>query len=386
MKLVNAILMFVLMSNSFAQMNEYDNTDFDEEVRRMNRFGFNIYNELNQTDDNLILSPFSLSVVFSMLENGTDGVTSNEVQSVVNLNEDRDERNEHYRAMFNYLKEDTIENGVFNWVVKVFLDDEIKRSDGDYSQTLQEYYYSELEDLDFAIERKVNNRVQSWMNESLYQEMQNNWEETNRYKDVKMDLAAVTYLEGDWLYAFDGVKVDSFATPTGDTITKDFIYAESYPVVVKVNPEFPGDTIFEIPFKGSLSFEWMKLGDSTEVDESFSYDDYFGFKAIEKAFWYKLQLPVFQLDKITRLKKPLTNMGMNTAFSSDAGFGEVAIGLQMRDAWHESYLNFSQKGKNKGFKSEYLSGELILNHSFRFFVRGRRSDILLFVGEYTGIK
>ena len=154
-----------------------------------------------------------------------------------------------------------------------------------------------------------------------------------------------------------------------------------------MNPDFPGDSIFEIPLKGSLSFEILKLdNDTLEINDKMTYDDYKNFEALEKAFRYDIQLPVLEMDKIIKLKSVLKDLGMNSAFSSEADYSGLSKGLKIRDAWHESFFLFSEKGKHENIKSIDINGHLNFNTNFRFFVRGRRSDILLFLGEFNGIK
>ncbi len=383
------LLFFILSAcffQVFSQKNEFEGVSFDDDVHRMNEFGFELYDELNVQETNFIISSFSLSVVFSMLENGAEGTTSDEINNVAHLQNDREERNDSYKAMFNYLKQDTLQNGVFNWAVRVFLDDQIKRTDDAYSEVLEEYYYSELIDFDFAIERTVNNKIQSWMNESLYKEMQFSSQEKNRYKDINLDLAAVTYLDGEWLNSFDGVRLGKFLSPSGDSVSCKYLHAQDYPVKVKVNPDFVGDTIFEIPFRGNLSFQFLKEADSSEVSRGFSYQDYQGFIAIDSSVLYDIQLPQLNMDKIVKLEETLNDLGMRASFSGNADFRSISKGLQLREVWHESFLSFDSFGKQGRLLRFEDSPNLIVNKPFRFFVKGQRSDILLFMGVYTGIQ
>lgn len=387
------VLIMGILQVSFAQKNEFDGVNFDDEVQSMNRFGFSLFEEINRlpSDRNVIFSPFSLSVIMSMIENGAEGSTSVEIARTVHLNEDREERNEQYQAMFKYLAEDTLENGVFEWANKVFLDREVS-SNEEFNETLDEYYYSSLEKIDFSTESVVQDRVEEWMRERLHHEIEFSMKQTDITQNIEMLLANTVYLDGEWEYAFDqNVIKDTFITSRFNELTVPFAKGVNYPVGLKMNPEYPNDSILVFDFKGNLQLEVL-IPSSTDtlssVIEKVNADYYSSFEMQEKINLDTVYMPLMNIEQMSYLKPLFIEMGMPSAFSAEANYSEIANGLMLDEIVHDSNLITGTKGRrptNKNISDAKVSSiepyhVVKIDRPYVFFVRGKRSDIILLMG------
>jgi serine protease inhibitor len=395
MTMLNKVIIFSFclstLSYSFAQKNEYEGVNFDDDVQSMNRFGFELFQEMTLTEENVIYSPFSLSVILSMIENGSDGLTSGEITRTIHLDDNREDRNEQYLAMFKYLAEDTLENGVFHWANKIYLAREIERKEA-FAEVMQEYYYSELEKIDFSTESVVTDKIQKWMNQTLNHQVDYAMKEAHISRNVELLLANTIYLNGEWAYAFeDEIATDTFTTAQFHEIQIPYAKGINYPVHLKLNPNFPNDSIFVFDFKGSLQLEILypsvndTLANVLERINSSYYNEFqeMGITKIDTVY-----LPLLNVAELSNLKRPLQELGLVSTFGSEADFSELANGLILDDLLHQGELITGVKGVNQTDKnsanlnvSTNVPYQVVrFERPFVFFVRGKRSDIILFMG------
>ena len=385
------VLFTIICTVSFGQKNEFDGVNFDTEVHSMNRFGFELFQEVTQTDRNVIYSPFSLSVILSMLENGSGGLTSGEITGAIHLNDDRDERNEQYLAMFKYLAEDTLKNGAFEWANIVYLAREVESKE-DYRGVLDEYYYSELENLDFSTESVVTDKMQKWMGNTLNHEVAFEMEVAHVSRDVELLLANTIHLNGDWKYAFEETPViDTFTTSNFHEIVTPYAKGVNYPIHLKLNPNHPNDSLFVFDFKGSLQLEVLfpSANDTlANILERINTGYYNDFEGQGQLIVDTIYLPLLNLSEMNNMKAPLSEMGMSSAFSSQADFSEIADGIMLEDVVHHGELVFGTRGAketDKGYSQVKVSTKqpykvVKFNRPFVFFVKGKRSDVFVFMG------
>jgi serpin B len=384
-------LLLTITTITFAQKNEFEGVNFDDEIQSMNYFGFELFQEMTQTDRNIIYSPFSLSVIMSMLENGSDGLTSGEITRTIHLNDDRDERNDQYLAMFKYLAEDTLENGKFEWANILYLARNMERNE-DFAEVMNEYYYSEMEKLDFTSEQVVTDKIQKWMNSTLNHEVNYAMQEAHVARNVDLLLANTIYLDGEWDYAFEEKTViDTFTTAQFDTLQIPYAKGINYPVHLKLNPNHPNDSLFVFDFRGSLQLELLFPSEKdtlANIIERITSSYYNNFQEQGKLNLDTVYLPILKISEMNHMKRSFREMGMGSSFSPEADFSEIGNGLMLDDILHQGELTTGTKGKKQTDKNISATNSstkepyrvINFNRPFVFFIKGERSDIFVFMG------
>jgi len=358
-----------------------------------NSFAFDIFMKILGSageNENVMISPLSISYALSMTLNGADGTTRDSMLKALRMNGiTPDEINDSYKnltgALLSVDKRVLISIANSVWVEKNFT---VKKS---FTDILTNYYDAESRSFDIndaAAPDKINVWIEDKTN-GLIKEMIDKLED-----NTVMLLINAIYFKGKWKSQFDKSKTVEmpFFKSGGNQVDvpmmkqkNDFRVHEGDGFVVAEFPYGQGNFVMDIiipndqsGFNNTLAIvndenytSWINQMRSRETDLSFPRFKY-GFKK--------------------KLKDILTDMGMGIAFSDDADFSNIndMYDLLINDVAHQSFIETNEEGTEAAAATVVEIGltsapptpmVLKLDHPFIYIIRETTTNTIIFMGK-----
>lgn len=359
---------------------------------------------LNITKNNLnneIFSPLSIVTCYSMLLEGANGETYNELRNVLGFNESIDIKNETQKMLNNtFIK---TEQTQLNVNQSIWLDNEYaKNIKEDYLDKLTNYYYAEAYQDDLKsdnakdlLARYINSKTNNILNIKK--------DDLRNYNGI-MWLVNTIYMKSKWTAEFYETKSD-FKNIKGITNTKDFIATKvSYSGVYQSE----NSTTFSTSFQHGLQVNFM-VPNSIDanfkdfVNDNNNWNNLFNYKKSKYiAGTVNFKMPKLSVKSSYDLKKELINLGINKIFDENSadlkGIMEFddSYNLYVSNTMHKAAIDFNKDGVEaaavtiiEGNKSTAIDPDakqidFFLDQPFIYSITDA-NDIPLFVGIVTNV-
>lgn len=359
---------------------------------------------LNITKNNLnneIFSPLSIVTCYSMLLEGANGETYNELRNALGFNDSIDIKNETQKMLNNtFIK---TEQTQLNVNQSIWLDNKYATSvKKDYLDTLTNYYYAEAYQDDLKsdnakdlLARYINSKTNNILNIKK--------DDLRNYNGI-MWLVNTIYMKSKWTADFYETKSD-FKNIKGITNTKDFIATKaSYSGVYQSE----NSTTFSAYFQYGLQVNFMI---PNSIDANFKYfvngnnnwNNLFNYKKSKYiAGTVNFKMPKLSVKSNYDLKKELINLGINKIFDENSadlkGIMEFddSYNLYVSNTMHKAAIDFNKDGveaaavtiiegsKSTGIDPDAKQIDFFLDQPFIYSITDA-NDIPLFVGIVTNV-
>lgn len=377
-------------------------------ARGNNQFTLDIYRRLATGQDNLFLSPYSISTALAMTYLGSEGRTATQMAATLHYPTDRnDASSEPFqpldRDQFSGLlgamnkdlnargKEGNYELAVANalWPQKgyKFLDKYIRLVQSDFDAGLTE--------LDYALQaEKSRLTINSWVEEKTNDKIKDLIPKGMLNAMVRLVLTNAVYFKGDWNEQFEPkeTKDAPFTLIDGKTATaammnqtKDFRYAETGAL-----------QILDLPYVGNELSMIVLLPKAQnglpDIQESLTIEKLHNSLASLRKRKVAVSLPKFKITSKFSLASVLQPMGMTDAFSRNADFSGMtgSKDLFISAVVHKAYVDVNEEGTEAaaatGVTMKLLSipappARFIADHPFMFLIRDNKTGSILFIGR-----
>lgn len=359
---------------------------------------------LNITKNNLnneIFSPLSIVTCYSMLLEGANGDTYNELRNALGFNDSIDIKNETQEMLNNtFIK---TEQTQLNVNQSIWLDNEYaKNIKEDYLDKLTNYYYAEAYQDDLKsdnakdlLARYINSKTNNILNIKK--------DDLRNYNGI-MWLVNTIYMKSKWTAEFYETKSD-FKNIKGITNTKDFIATKtSYSGVYQSE----NSTTFSASFQHGLQVNFM-IPNSIDanfkdfVNDNNNWNNLFNYKKSKYiAGTVNFKMPKLSVKSSYDLKKELINLGINKIFDENSadlkGIMEFddSYNLYVSNTMHKAAIDFNKDGVEaaavtiiEGNKSTAIDPDakqidFFLDQPFIYSITDA-NDIPLFVGIVTNV-
>lgn len=358
-----------------------------------NSFAFDIFSQVLKSagaNENVMISPMSISFALSMTLNGADGTTRSAMLETLRLNGiSVDAINNSYKNLTaDLLSVDkrvlmTIANSV--WTENDFA---VKQA---FIDILTNYYDAESKSFDIN-DSSAPDKINAWIDDKtngLIKEMIDRLED-----NTVMLLINAIYFKGKWKSEFDESKTTemSFYKAGGNQIEVPMMKQEIEISVYQgdgfVLAEFPygqGNFVMDVFLPdeqdglnstmasvSDANFKnWVSQMNKTKTDVSFPRFKY-GFKK--------------------KLKDVLSDMGMGIAFSDGADFSNISdqYDLLINDVTHQSFIETNEEGTEAaaativdiGVTSVPVSPMVFrMDHPFMYIIRETSTKSIIFMGR-----
>ena len=369
-----------------------------EVIDSANSFAFDLFApimEASKGDENIMISPFSISSALSMTLNGAAGETYDGMLKALRLEgKTLDHVNETYlKLMAEMVPVDErvvveIANSV--WVEKDF---QVKQT---FMNSVQDWYKAEAQNFD-ASDPDAVKVVNSWIAEKTHDKIQNMLDKFD--SSVAMLLINAIYFNGMWRYRFDKAETRDepfYLTPSTPNEVPMMHQKENLKAV-----RSDGFTLVDLPYgQGNYSMlialpdEEMSSSDITGCltsDQWIAWIEQLGNNTHD----VELSMPKFKYGYKRLLNSDLINLGMGVAFSDWADFSNISDApLKISRVIHQSFIETGEEGTeaaaativemvnmSAGTGSEPLVMKIDINRPFLFFIHENSTGTILFMGR-----
>ena len=362
-----------------------------QRVAQDNEFAFDLMNRTmaDTSDENVFISPLSVSIALGMARNGAIGVTKTEMETALKMEGLTDaEINEYYKLMQTTLPDLdpktrlTIANSI--WYRNTF---SVKAG---FLKTNTDYFNSEVAAMDFNSPDAVKT-INKWCSDhtnGLIPEVIKTIDPAQM-----MFLINAIYFKGTWVKQFD--KKD----------TRESDFTNELNQRVKVNMMNITDTFayteddyaqyLDMPY-GNQAFSMTVIlpkgtGRAADVFKTLTPEKYSQVLKgldVQKVI---VSMPRFRVKNRFQLKEPLRQMGMLKAFQPNAEFDNISDlkPLYIGFVQHDTYVEVTEEGTEAaavttiGFETTSLpvNPYFIVNKPFAFVIREKSSGVILFMGK-----
>ncbi len=386
---------------------EPDDTDSDPQ-RELNEsekiiaesdgaFSYSIFRETvsyDDTADNVFISPLSISMALSMVLNGAEGETHNQIKETLGLSGlNEDEINQNFLSLMNYLM--SVDTKVAVKIANSVWYDEQLEVKQKFLNQLQESFNARGEALNFSDPASVN-VINSWVSENTNGRIETILDEIS--DEMVMFLINALYFKGDWLHQFD----------EEDTRDADFYLEDGSKTTVEMMNQ-SGDfasyfseevQMIELPYGDSLYSMSILL--PTDFDQPMDEFVKESLNSENLSKWREglrssgrevmVSLPKFELEYELSYNDILRSMGMELPFSeSEADFSGIAEldsqNLFISEVKHKTFVAVDEEGTEAAAATSVGVGvtsmppALEVNRPFVFIIHERTSGVNLFMGK-----
>jgi serpin B len=361
---------------------------------------------LSSANENIALSPYSISKSLTMLLAGAESTTKSEIFDTLNLGQTFTEDMVHDLASQLIAEIENREQRAYSLEAAsaIWSDDQLTLND-DFQSILAQYYQTPARTLDFSWSPESSRQqINQWASDQTAGHIKELLPEGSINQDTKLVATDALFYKGAWLFPFSDklLTYDIFYKADGN---------ESPATFMNIRAEYPyySDDNFEalalpiIAKDQQSSYEQVMIfaqpKDPTrslaDLEAQMSSD-------LLKAMWQKhrkthvdFSLPKFKFRSQNPLKNALSEMGMTLAFdpyrADFSGVFEYPVeGLYLTDVYHQAYIDVNEKGLEASAATAAVAGctsapievlQMTLNRPFMFYIYDIPSQSVMFMGR-----
>ena len=358
-----------------------------------NSFAFDIFMKVLGSageNENVMISPLSISYALSMTLNGADGATRDAMLEALRVNGiTPDEINDSYKnlteALLSVDKRVLISIANSVWVENNFT---VKKS---FTDILTNYYDAESRSFDIN-DASAPDKINIWIEDKtngLIKEMIDKLED-----NTVMLLINAIYFKGKWKSQFDKSKTAEmpFYKSGGNQVDVPMMKQKSDFRVYEGN----GFVVAEFPYgQGNFVMDVIIPDDQAGFNSTLamvSDENYSSWINQMRERETDLSFPRFKYGFKKKLKDILSDMGMGIAFSDDADFSNITdlYDLLINDVAHQSFIETNEEGTEAAAATVVEIGltsappaplVLRLDHPFIYIIREITTNSIIFMGR-----
>jgi serpin B len=366
-------------------------------AQRNNNFALDFLRAIGSYDENIVVSPFSISSALAMTYAGAGGDTEKQMAQTFYFAPNQEGFHLEYGKYLEMLRSlagSKIELNIANnlWGQQGF------HFRKEFFQLLDKYYQARLVEVDFqggdleAIRQDIN----SWVEKMTKENIRNLIPPRALVPDTRLVLVNAIHFYGPWQVAFDEKKTQqrTFFNIDNTRAVTNFMYRND-----ELN-YMENETLqaLEIPYSdGTYSMVIMlpkegidMLGFEKQLSEKV-YSDIISSLSKAKV---EVFLPKFKVEYKSNLETLLGQMGMPLAFSNDADFTKMSEhdDLKIDQIIHQAMIDVSEAGTEAAAatavvivrKTSMVDEQKIVfdaNRPYLYFIKENNENSIVFMGR-----
>ncbi|MFZ1946739.1 MAG: serpin family protein [bacterium] len=367
-------------------------------VGAYNAFGLNLFREIaaENKNDNIFISPVSVSMALGMTMNGAAGGTLDSMRSTLEFGGmTLEEIDQCYRSLIDLLVglDPEVEFGIGNsiWYRPGL---PVRQ---EFVTACQDYFDAEVAELDFADPASAD-AINDWVKAETRDRIDQIVSKPINPAIVLYLINAI-YFKGTWTYQFDPAFTEDsqFTGPDGSPV----------PCKMMAQPE-PGKTgeyryladdaleAIDLPYAdGWFSMTVLLPKEGKDVDQVIADLGSSEWATLLGRFADKegtIAMPRFTLEYEKKLNDVLSALGMGVAFTPGADFSGMTEGggLWIDEVKHKTFVQVNEEGTEAAAVTSVgmtdsvpETFEMRVDRPFVFVIRERHSGTILFIGRIT---
>ena len=373
----------------------------------MNDFAVNLLQQINENpDENLIFSPYSISLALAMAYGGAGGKTAEEMAQVLNFNQPQEELHKQLNSLDQSLyvipehlkdKEGSFQLNVANslWGQSGY---PFRQS---YFDLLAQYYGAGLQVVDFVNNSdQARGKINDWVSDETEGKIKDLIPPEGINSLTRLVLANAIYFNAAWLNQFSKqetspddfyLNADNKQTAQMMQIKNNFDYKRDAEIqlvdIPYLNDRF--SMVLLMPLEKDLSTLISEL-DNNQINSWLQ--DLSSREVI-------LRMPKFKFETSFSVNQALQELGIKTAFSpTEADFSGMyqtdGEPLYISEVIHKAFVDVDEEGTEAAAVTAIVMRAAVaqpdnepllleFNHPFLFLIRDRQSGLILFIGKVT---
>ena len=392
------ILTFSSSSSNMADSNL--NNDTSAALSKSNlQFTFKLHKELTKgNSDNVFFSPFSISYALAMTFLGAREKTAEQMADALGISDMKDEVHQNFEKYLSIILKEN-ENFTLHTANRLF-PNHLSKVETDYINSCIKHYQADILPLDFSqgeVSRKI---INDWVSKRTNDKIKDLIGSGILKPDVFMVLVNAIYFKGNWASQFDEKRTrkDRFHINLSEEVEVDMMYQKKkFPYTY--NPQHLC-SVLELPYKGdSLSMVFI-LPDMTDglsaIEEAMNPDLFNELQStLRNNSDVEVFIPKFKLETQFELSTILSKLGMPDAFNeakADFSGMDKTKNVYISKVIHKAFVEVNEEGT----EAAAATGVVMMTRAavrrlifkadkpFLFFIKDKRSNIILFSGRYSG--
>lgn len=367
-------------------------------IARNNDFALNLFRKTSGMQSR-VLSPLSVSYLMSVLANGAEGKTQQEILSTLGWTGGQDgvtlqDVNAFSRMMIDqFARQDkAVTVNIANYVA---VNKQVKVG-ADFQKTVSEYYKAGVESLDFSAPKTVKH-INGWCSDHT-QGMIPSIIDNLSPEDVSVLLNAI-YFNGTWTDKFDKneTKLERFRGYTRDIKRVDMMHRNGEYFYA----EGADCAALDIPY-GDRAFRMTVLlpNEDKSIDDVLEGLTDAKFNALRQDMSkciVDVKLPRFTIETEQPLNEVVAALGAPTLFTTSADFSRLASGsFFVSKMLQKAKIEVSEEGTKAAAVTAAIMTMSALqpedprrvdfhaDRPFVYLITEARTGAVLFIGQYTG--
>ena len=367
----------------------------------MKDFAFRLYDAMlkRSEEPNLVMSPLSAQIALSMLMNGANGETLQQIRSALGVADYTDDEVNSYNmqlveSMLALQEEKDVRletiNGLWTQMGCPF--------EQTFFQDIKNYYDAEPENVNFASQESVDH-INAWAKEKSHGLIEKILEQPNEY--ILFMLANSLYFKGRWPQYFepDYTHKRDFHNSDGSTTQVDMMYASEIYARAMVTENYSAVELAYGDVKnygrntnfGMLIFLPNNSGDELKMTKEL-FDQTIANLEEQKVCLY---MPRFKVDLKSDLDSVFVDMGMKDMYEVKADLSKMTPVKPCFVKSSKQYLSFSvdENGTEAAGITAILGGgfgggprSFYIDRPFQFVLYDKVHNVPLFIGQVNNME
>jgi serpin B len=365
-------------------------------MERENAFAWQIFPALNglQEDENILISPFSISTALSMTYNGARGETKTAMAEVLGFSDiSVDDVNRAYRNLITYLG--TADENVTLNIANSIWYDEIFSIVPEFLGLNRDDYDAEVTALDFRDPASVD-VINQWVSDKTNEKIETIIDAIPA--SALMYLINALYFKAAWTWEFDPELTENmtFYNDDGSTAMVPMMNTNADLDYYMEN----NHQILDLPYgDGKYSMTIILPAYNKDINTFIAEMTHSTWNSLITGFPEEktpvdVYLPRFTLEYNMKLKNVLSALGMDIAFEESADFSGIYApgGIWINDVYHKTFMEVSEEGTEAAAATavemvrESADPAIMLNRPFLFVIREKESGTIFFMGKVLNIE
>lgn len=362
-----------------------------------NQFIVNAYKQSLKSDENLIISPYSISEAMAMTAVGASGTTQTQILETLETNLLAGEKWAEKRQSL--TQTEGLELQIAN---KLWLDAQ-EKFNPEFLNSTQTFFGAKPEKLDFKTKPEpARIKINSWVENITNKKIKDLLPEGSINPSTTAVLTNAIYMYAQWDKPFKKHKTSSgkFFTKKDKPQPADFMQqTEHYP-----HKNFPLTKVLHIPYRAKGFYFVVALPQTgvplVDLEEKLSSEMVKKWTSLVRHETVALSLPKFKIESSFELSTALKNMGIKNAFDpSLANFSKMYIEkkgqkkyFHISKVFHKAFIEIDEVGTEAAAATATVMKmgagpstpiKFNVNRPFLYLVYHKPSDTILFMGRFT---
>ncbi len=362
-----------------------------KQVLENNAFTFKLFKQMSSnlpSQQNMMISPFSISMALSMVSNGSDGETLKAFKNTLAFNgiPENDINAHHEGLLKDIVKSDDVAK--LNIANSIWLNNQFSPLPS-FIRTNIDYYNATIANLNFS-DPTAKDAINNWVKRQTNNKIPVILSELDTHN--VMYLINAVYFKSDWKFKFDlaFTKNAAFTISENNQVSVPFMKGQGE---FKTASNELVDA-YELPFKAdrfSMIILLPKTSQSvSSVMDKLSLSQLVALNKGLKNFNGLLFIPKFKFSYDADLVKNLKELGLASAFTDVANFSRITpiIGLKLNEVKHKTNIEITENGSEAaaatavgvGITGVSEAAPTYINKPFIFVIKENKTGLILFSG------